>query len=230
MTTFYPLRVVLVVQLLLVHAPGMDCSMPGSSVLPEFAQIHVHWVGDAIEPSHLLPPPSTFAFNLSQHQSGWWVCFSNELALLIRWPKYWSFSFSISPFTEYLGLISFRIDWFDLLAVQGTLKSLLQHHSSKHHFFGAQLSLWSNFQYFYFLYVQSWINLLISVWWICQESLMVLTYELLCVLVTQLCPTLCDHMDWDLPVFSIHGIFQARRLEWVAISFSRGSSWPRNQT
>ena len=68
--------------------------------------------------------------------------FSNESTLYIRWPKYWNFSFSISPSNEYSGLISFRIDWFDLLAVQGTLKSLLQHHSSKkHQFFGAQLSL-----------------------------------------------------------------------------------------
>ena len=70
--------------------------------------------------------PFSFAFNLSQHQ-----VFSSESALCIRWPKYWSFSFSISPSNEYSGLISFRIDWFDLLAVQRTLKSLLQHHSSK---------------------------------------------------------------------------------------------------
>ena len=70
--------------------------------------------------------------------------FSNELALCIRWPKYWSFSFSISPSNEYSGLISFRIDWFDFLVVQGTLKSLLQHHSLKHQFFGIELSLWSN--------------------------------------------------------------------------------------
>ena len=70
--------------------------------------------------------------------------FSNELALCIRWLKYWSFSFSISPSNEYSGLISFRIDWFDLLAVQGTLKSLLQHHSLKASFFGAQSSSWSN--------------------------------------------------------------------------------------
>ena len=70
--------------------------------------------------------------------------FSNELALHIRWPKYWSFSFSISPSNEYSGLISFRIDWLDVLAVQGTVKSLLQHHSSKRQFFGAQISLWSN--------------------------------------------------------------------------------------
>ena len=70
--------------------------------------------------------------------------FSIESALPIRWPKYWSFSISISPSKEYSGLISFRIEWFVLLAVQGTLKSLLQHHSSKHQFFGIQPSLWSN--------------------------------------------------------------------------------------
>ena len=70
--------------------------------------------------------------------------FTNELVLRIRWPKYWSFSFSISSSNEYSGLISFRTDWFALLAVQGTLKSLLQHHSSKHHFFGTQASLWSS--------------------------------------------------------------------------------------
>ena len=70
--------------------------------------------------------------------------FSNESVLHIRWPKYWSFSFSISPSNEYSGLISFRTNWLDLLAVQGTLKSLLQHHRSKYQLFGAQLSLWSN--------------------------------------------------------------------------------------
>ena len=70
--------------------------------------------------------------------------FSIESVLHIRWPKYWSFSFNISPSNEYPGLISFTIDWFDLLAVQGTLKSLLQHHSSKHKFFGTQTSSWSN--------------------------------------------------------------------------------------
>ena len=70
--------------------------------------------------------------------------FSNELALHIRWPNYWSFSFSIRPSNEYSGLISFRIDWFDLLAVQGTLRSLLQHHDLKASFFGTQLSLWSS--------------------------------------------------------------------------------------
>jgi len=83
--------------------------------LPEFAQIHVHCVSDAIQPSHPLSPPYPLAFSLSQNQG-----LSSELALGIRWLKYWSFSFIISPSNGYLGLISFRIDWFDLLAVQGT--------------------------------------------------------------------------------------------------------------
>ena len=105
-----------------------DCSTPGFPVLhplPEFAQTHVHWISDAIQPSHPLLSPSPPALNLSQH------VISNESALHIRWPEYWSFSFSISPSNEYSGLISFRMDWFDLLAGQETLKSLLQQHSSK---------------------------------------------------------------------------------------------------
>ena len=108
----------------------MDCSKPGILVLHhllELAQTHVHWLGDATQPSHLLLSPSYPAFNISQHQG----FFSNELALCSRWPKYWGFSFSISPSNEYSGLISFRIDWFDPLEVQGTLKSLFQHCSSK---------------------------------------------------------------------------------------------------
>ena len=117
-----------VAQSCLTLCDPMDRSTPGLSVhhqLPEFTQTHVRWVGDAIQPSHPLPPPSP-AFPLSQHQGLYqWV------ALHIRWPKYWSFSFSISPSKEYSALISFRMDWFDLLAVQGTLKSLPQHHSSK---------------------------------------------------------------------------------------------------
>ena len=108
----------------------MDCSMPGFSVLHhllELAQTHVHWVSDTIQPSHPLssssplPLPSIFPSIR---------VISDESALCLRWPKYWSFSFSISPFNEYSGLISFRIDWFDL-AIQVTLKSLLQHHNSK---------------------------------------------------------------------------------------------------
>ena len=107
----------------------MNHSTPGLPVhhhFPEFTQTHVHQVDDAIQPSHplsspfLLPPipPSIRVF-------------SNESILRMRWPKYWSFSFSIIPSKEHPGLISFRMDWLDLLAVQGTFKSLLQHHSSK---------------------------------------------------------------------------------------------------
>ena len=99
---------------------------PCPSPTPRFTQTHVHWVGDAIWPSHLLSSPSPPTLNLSQHQG-----LFNESALRVRWSNYWSFSFSISPSNEYLGMISFRMDWLDLLAVQGTLKSLLQHHSSK---------------------------------------------------------------------------------------------------
>ena len=107
----------------------MNHSMPGLPVdhqLLESTQTHVHWVGDAIQPSHPLSSPFPPAINLSQHQELW-----NESALHIRWPKYWSFSFNISPSNEHPGLISFRMDWLDLLTVQGTLQSLLQHHSSK---------------------------------------------------------------------------------------------------
>ena len=107
----------------------MDCSTPGFPVLhhlPELAHTHVHPVGDAIPPSHPLSSPSPPAFSLSQHR-----VFSNESALCIMLPKYWSFSFTIIPSSEYSGLISFRMDWLDLLAVQGTLKGLLQHHSSE---------------------------------------------------------------------------------------------------
>ena len=107
----------------------MNCSIPDLHVhhqLPEFTQTHVHRVGDAIQPSllcrrlFLLPliPPSIRVF-------------SSESTLHIRWPKYWSFSFSIIPSKEHPGLISFRTDWLDLLAVQGTVRSLLLHHRSK---------------------------------------------------------------------------------------------------
>ena len=107
----------------------MDCSTPGYPVLhylPELAQTHVLLVGDAIQPSHPVTPllllPSIFSSIR---------VFSNESVLPMKWPKHWSFSFSISPSDDYSRLISFRIDRFHLLAVQGTLKSLLQHHSLK---------------------------------------------------------------------------------------------------
>ena len=116
-----------VAQLCLPLSDLMDCSMPGVPVhhqLLELTQTHVHWASDAIQPSHSLSPlllrPSIF---LSIR------VFSKESIPHIRWPKYWSFSISHS--NEYSGLISFRIDWFDLLAVQGTLKSFLQFHISK---------------------------------------------------------------------------------------------------
>ena len=107
----------------------MDCSTPGLPVphqLPEFTQTHVHWVSDDIQPSILCCPLLLLPSIFSRIR-----VFSSESVLHIRWPNYWSFSFSISPSNEYSGLISFRIDWLDLLGVQGTLKSLLQHHSSK---------------------------------------------------------------------------------------------------
>ena len=107
----------------------MDCSTPGFPVLHqllELAQTHVQWVGDDIQPSHPLSAPSLPAFSLSQHQG-----LFKGVSSSIRWPKFWSFSFSISPFNEFSGLIFFRMDWLDLLAVQGTLKSVLQDRSSK---------------------------------------------------------------------------------------------------
>ena len=106
----------------------IDHSTPGLPVhhqVPEFTQTHLHWVDDAIQPSHLLSSlllPSIFPSIR---------VFSNESVLRIRWPKYWSFNFNVSPSNEHSGLIPFRMDWLDLLAVQGTLKRLLQHHTSK---------------------------------------------------------------------------------------------------
>ena len=101
-------------------------SLPVHHQLPEFTQTHVHWVGDAIQPSHPLSSPSPLPSIFPSIR-----VFSNESFLRIRWPKYWSFSFNISPSNEHPGLIFFRMDWLGLLAVQGTLKSLLQYHSSK---------------------------------------------------------------------------------------------------
>ena len=116
-----------VTQLCLTLCDPMGCT-PGFPVhheLLKLAQTHIHQASDAIQPSHPLSSPSPHTFNLSQHQGLFqWVSPSHQLV------KYWTFSFSISPPTEYSGLISFRRDWLDLLAVQGTLKSLLQQHSS----------------------------------------------------------------------------------------------------
>ena len=128
----------LVTQSCLTRCNPMDCNTPGFSVLHhllEFVQTHVHWVGDAIQPSHpllpLTPPASIFPSIM---------VFSNKSALCIRWPN---FSFNISPSNEYSGWISFRIDWFDFLAVQGTLKSLLQNIDIKYfcHYYLLKLHL-----------------------------------------------------------------------------------------
>ena len=114
-----------VTQSCLILCDPMNCSMPGLPIhhqLPEFTQTHVHRVDDAIQPSHPLSSLSPPVLNLSQHHGLFqWVSSSHH----------WTFSFKISLVNEHLGLISFRRDWLDLLAVQGTLKSLLQHHSSK---------------------------------------------------------------------------------------------------
>ena len=157
----------------------MDCSMPGSLSftiswsLLKFISIELVMPSNHLVLCHLLLLlPSLFPSIR---------VFSNELALRIRWPNYWSFSFSISPSSEYSGLISFRMDWFDL-AVQRTLKSLLQHHSLK----------------------ASVIVLMLI-----RKGRKVHS-----------CPTLCNHMDCSLPGSSVHGILQARVLEWGAIAFS----------
>ena len=129
----------------------MNRSMPGLPVHHQHPQTHVHQVGDAIQPSHPLSSPSP---PLPPSPPSIRV-FSNESTLRMRWPKYWSFSFSTSPSNEHSGLICFRMDWLDLLAVQGTLKNLLQHNIyafegatillfQKHQFFGTQLSPQSN--------------------------------------------------------------------------------------
>ena len=130
--------------------------LPCPSLSSRFSQTHVHWVSDVIEPSHPLSPlcllPSIFPSIRA---------FSNELALHVRWPEHWSFSFSISPSNDYSGLIFFRIDWFDLFAVQGTLKSLLQRRSSKASvlqcstFFIVQLS---------HPYMTSWKAIALTIW------------------------------------------------------------------
>ena len=134
--------------------------LPFLRCLPEFAQTHVHWVSDAIQPSRplLSPPPASIFPSIRG--------FTNESALCIRWPKYRSFS--ISPSNEYLGLISFSFDWFDLFADQGTLKSLLQRHSSKASVFSTQPSLWSS------SHIHTWLLEKPKLWlyytYLCQQS------------------------------------------------------------
>ena len=202
----------------------MDCSMPGFPVhhqLLEFTQTYVHRAHDAIQPPHSLSSPSP-AFNLSQHQGPF-----KESVLCIRWPKYWSFSFSISPSKEYSGLISFRIDWFRLLAVQGTLKSLLKHHSSK-----ASILQCSAFFIIQLSHPCMTTGKTIALTrWAFVGKVMSLLFNMLSAAAAtaakslQSCLTLCDPIDGSQPGSLVPGILQARTLEWVAISFSIAWKW-----
>ena len=172
----------------------MDCSTSGLPVhhqLPEFTQTHVHRVGDAIQPSHPLSSPFPPAFYLSQRQGLFqWVSFSYQVAKVL------GFSFSISSSNEYSGLISFRMEWLDLLVVQGTLKSLLQHHSSKAlillclDFFIAQLS---------HQYMTTGKTIALTRWTFVSK-VMSLLFNILSRLV--------------------HGVLRARILKWFSIPFS----------
>ena len=183
--------------------------MPGLPVhhqLLEFTQTYVHRVGDAIQPSHPLSSP----FLLPPIPPSIRVL-SNESTLHMRWPKYWSFSFNIVPSKEHRGLISFRMDWLDLLAVQGTLKSLLQHHSSKASilwrsaFFTVQLS---------HPYMTTGETIALTRWTFVGK-VMTLLFNMLPRLVMTFLPRNCSPRG-----SSIYGVFQARVLEWGAIAFS----------
>ncbi|KAM7229048.1 hypothetical protein CapIbe_019164 [Capra ibex] len=145
--------------------------------------------------------------------------FSNESTLRMRWPKYCSFSFSISSFNEHPGLISFRMDWLDLLAVQGTLKSLLQHHIQKHQFFSVHSPTFFTVQLSHpYMTTGKTIALTRRTFVGKVKSLLL---NMLCAAKSlQSCPTLCDPIDGSPPGSPIPGILQARILEWVAISFS----------
>ena len=164
----------------------MNCSIPGFPVLHyllALAQTHVHWVGDAIQPSHPLSPllllPSIFPIIR---------VFSIELVLHVRWPKYCSFSFSISASNEDSELISFRIDWFDPLAVQGTLKSLLQHHSLK-----ASI-LWCSAFFMFQLYICTWLLETPKLWFLYGPfvgKVMSLLFNMLSRLVITFLPKRC---------------------------------------
>ena len=161
----------------------MDYNTPGFPVLhylPELAQTHVHWVSDAIQPSHPLSSSSPPFFNLSQHQGLFlWVSSS------IRWPEYWSFSFNITPSNEHPGLTPIGwTGWIILLAVQGTLKSLLQHHSSKASilccsaFFTVQLS---------HPYMTTGKTIALTIW-MCVDKVMSLLFNMLSKLVMTFLP------------------------------------------
>ena len=156
-------------------------------------------ISSAVHP--LLLPPSVFPST---------SVFSNELVLHIRWPKYWSFSFNISPSNEHSGLVSFTMDWLDLLAVQGTLKSLLQHHSSKA----------SILQHSAFFRVQ-----LSHPYTTTGKTITLTAAAAAAAKSLKLCLTIWDPIDGSLTGSSIPGILQARILGWVAIFFSNAWKW-----
>ena len=161
----------------------MNCSTPGFHVLyhlPEFAQTHIHWVGDAIQPSHPVSSPSPFALSLSQHQGLFqWVGSSHQVATVLE------IQLQHQSSNEYSELISFRIDWFDLLAVQVTLKSLFQNPNLKASILWCQPSLWSNSHICtprYFIIFDVMVNKIVSLsslsaiccylfllYWLCQS-------------------------------------------------------------
>ena len=145
---------------------------------------------------------------------------SNESFLHIRWPKYWSFSFNINPSNEHPGMIAFRMNWLDLLAVQGTLKSLLQHHSSKASFlrhsafFRVQLS---------HPYMTTGKTIALTRWTFVGKVMSLLFNMLSAAAAAKLLqsyPTLCNPIDSSPPGSPVPGILQARTMEWVAISSS----------
>ena len=190
----------------------MNCSTPGLPVhnqLPESTQTHVHWVSDAIQPSH----PLSFLFLLPSIFPSIRV-FSNESALHIRWPKYWSFSFNISPSNEHPGLICFRMNWLELLAVQGTLKSLLQHHSSKASILRCSAFVIVQISHPY-MTTRKTIALTRQTF---VDKVMSLLFNMLSAAAAaakllQLCLSLCDPIDSSPLGSSVPGILQARILE-----------------
>jgi len=142
--------------------------------------------------------------------------FSNESVLYIRWPKYWSFSFSISPSNEYSGLISFRIDWFDLPAVQGTLQNLLHHHSSKVSVLRCSHMVQLSHPY------MTIRKTIVLIRWTFVSKVISLLFNMLSTTAKSLqsCPTPCDPIDGSRPGSPVPGILQAITLKWVVISFS----------
>jgi len=197
---------------------------PCPSPLPESVQIHVHWVSDAIQPSYLLLSHSSPVLNLSQHQGLFKrVSSSHQVAKVLEFQLQHP-----SPSNEHPGLISFRMDWLDLLADQGTLKSFLKHHNSK-----ASLTRCSGLYIVQlshpYITTGKTIALITGTF---VNKVMSLLYNILSVAAAaaaakslQSCPTLCDPIDRSPPGFPIPGILQARILEWVAISFSNAWKW-----